>query len=68
MKPKLPRKRKKAYIKHHGRLAYYATQIVNEILLEENPCLRNTKFAEFARHPNGQIVWKENNPVITFYW
>jgi hypothetical protein len=35
MKNKLPRKRKKAFIKEHGRGTYIAFQMVNEIVLEE---------------------------------
>jgi len=35
MKNKLPRKRKKAFIKEEGKLSYIAAQVVNDILFEE---------------------------------
>ena len=52
-KIKLPRKRKKAYIKAKDRLDYMSIQITNEVLYEGKPIKRHTKFAEYAIIDNG---------------
>lgn len=60
MKIKLPRKRKKAYIKAHGFQEYVAATIIAEILYEENPVKKNTKYPE--------LVWVKRKAVLLFYW
>ena len=59
MKNKLPRKRKKAYIKKHGSLGYMSMQIANEVMFEEKGTLQ--RFPEFILERTGEIK-------ILFYW
>lgn len=47
MKIKLPRKRKKQYLKIHGAVNYLGMQMVNEIKYEDEPIKKNTQFPEF---------------------
>jgi len=60
MKNKLPRKRKKAFIKKWGRGNYYAYQAINEIALEENG------FSDF-RFPKYKFIEGRGN-VMVGYW
>jgi hypothetical protein len=60
MKIKLPRKRKKAYLKKHTYADYVANTIIAEILYEENPVNKNTKYPE--------LVIIERKVVTLFYW
>lgn len=56
MKNKLPRKRKKIFIKNHGRPNYMAFQIINEIVFEENG-RSDFKFPKY-QHIDGENVMK----------
>ena len=60
MKNKLPRKRKKAFIKSSSMSNYMAFQIINDIALEENG------FSDF-RFPKYKFVEGKGN-VMTGYW
>lgn len=60
MKIKLPRKRKKAFIKTRGRSDYYSATLINEVLYEENPVKKNTKYPE--------MIWIKRRAVTLFYW
>jgi hypothetical protein len=60
MKNKLPRKRKKAFIKNSSRGNYMAFQIINEIALEENG------FSDF-RFPKYKFIEGKGN-VMQGYW
>lgn len=55
-KIKLPRKRKKAFIKAHGSTEYMAAQICNELKFEEEPIKKWTKFPEFSILRNKIII------------
>ena len=65
MKVKLPRKRKKAYIKANGKSNYIALQILNELLIEDG--IGNDRFysyreaktkKEFKLSKNGYVIAK----------
>jgi hypothetical protein len=58
-KIKLPRKRKKAYIKRFGAVSYFGVRITSEILAEENVKAAN-KFPKY-KVVNGRFV-------VTGYW
>jgi len=45
LKIKLPRKRKKEYMKRHGRSDYFGVRILNEILLEEAKTVKQARKA-----------------------
>jgi len=60
MKIKLPRKRKKAYIKEKGKPEYLGMRLCNEILYEEKPIKKHTRF------PNYKVI--DNKIVILFNW
>ena len=55
-KIKLPRKRKKAYIKKYGYGEYYATKIVSTLLYKRDPIKKNTRFPEFKIERRKLIV------------
>ena len=60
MKNKLPRKRKKAFIKNSSRGNYLAFQIINEIAFEEN------RYSDF-RFPKYKFIEGQGNVMIG-YW
>jgi len=62
-KVKLPRRRKKAYIKTNGRQNYYSNQIIGEILCEKDDTKKNRSFPQY-----GNPVWIGRRPNILFYW
>lgn len=55
-KIKLPRKRKKAMIKAKGWMGYTSCQVMNEIMYEENPIKKWTKFPESKSYRNTYIT------------
>jgi hypothetical protein len=57
---KLPRKRKKAFIKKHGMVNYVTAGIINEILFAESGHPRYKKFPE--------TVMRKGRPRTIFYW
>ncbi len=64
MKPvKLPRKRKKVYIKRHGFADYVAACIIGQILCETKDCRMNRGFPELGNPP---MINRKLN--ILFYW
>lgn len=60
---KLPRKRKKAYIKKHGRTDYVAASIIGQVLCEEKDCRKNRGFPEIGNPP---MIKRKLN--VLFYW
>ena len=48
-KIKLPRKRKKAYLNKFGKSNYIGIMLFNEILFEEIPKRKNTRFPEYNK-------------------
>lgn len=61
MKIKLPRKRKKAYIKKYSRVDYVAMTIIAEILYEEKPIKKNTRYPEFK-------IGRYYKLIVLFNW
>jgi hypothetical protein len=55
MKIKLPRKRKKRFIKAKSRYDYHMCCIANEVLFEEIPWRSRTKFPEFLNVPGKRL-------------
>jgi len=49
MKIKLPRRRKKAYIKAHSRYDYIMLKLTNEVLYDDLKIKSRTKFPEFKK-------------------
>ena len=62
MKIKLPRKRKKAYIKKHSRYDYIMMSITGEVLFEETGKKDCLKFPEFSAKPT------RGKYKVLFYW
>jgi len=58
---KLPRKRKKAYIKAKGIIEYFGMTIANEPLYEDKPFKSSTKYPEYGKFYRGK-------PTIKFNW
>lgn len=46
---KLPRKRKKAYLLRFGKSNYLGIRLFNEILFEQTPKIKNTRFPEYNK-------------------
>jgi hypothetical protein len=58
---KLPRKRKKAFIKKHGQSEYWSMQILNDVLFESTKDKQMLKFPELKQMPNYTVK-------RLFYW
>jgi hypothetical protein len=61
-KVKLPRKRKKRFIKELGLTNYIAYQVIAEIVFEKHDEIDN-RFPAFKK---GE--WKHGKPVVDFYY
>jgi hypothetical protein len=57
MKIKLPRKRKKAFIKARGWGDYMAVTIINEILCEDENCNKNRSYYDLKIKNHFELIY-----------
>ena len=68
-KIKLPRKRKKAYIKARSGDDYFSMTLIGEVNYEDDPQKKYTKYPEFKTDANGILQYnRKRKPIVAFNW